>query len=310
MKHFLFLTAFFALSLHAVHTVDFDISMRETVALTAARPGVFAQWYEVCKNIYERNHPDSMRSHDEMMIPPIFHSIWLGKKFPTEYEYFYESWRTHHPEWLFIFWTDNPVNYDKGEVVVHSFEELDYVMQSGSTQFTVVDTRELVFDNRVFFDETDSYGERSDILKWEVVYRYGGVYIDSDFECLAPLDELHYRYEFYTGIQPLDTNMVQLGAALYGATPQHPILEHCVETIKDDRHNPQVVIKTGPIHFTRSFIAVAPGCEHVVALPASYFYPCGYEQRGQPAEVWQMPESLAVHHWAGSWLKPEAFVQG
>ncbi len=46
-----------------------------------------------------------------------------------------------------------------------------------------------------------------------------------------------------------------------------------------------------------------------IALPASYFYPCGYEQRGTDRELWCKAESYAVHHWAGSWLKKEAFVR-
>jgi len=27
----------------------------------------------------------------------------------------------------------------------------------------------------------------------------GGLYVDTDFECLAPFDELHASLEFYTG---------------------------------------------------------------------------------------------------------------
>ena len=45
----------------------------------------------------------------------------------------------------------------------------------------------------------------------------------------------------------------------------------------------QIIVKTGPVHFTRVFAHFAgkTGLRDV-ALPASYFYPCCYEQRGTP----------------------------
>ncbi len=88
------------------------------------------------------------------------------------------------------------------------------------------------------------------------------------------------------------------------------MLRRCVETIKDNRDVQQIVIKTGPIHFTKSCIAAAGrGKEIDVVLPASYLYPQGYKQKGTARFEWWQPESFAVHHWAGSWLKPEARVK-
>ena len=78
--------------------------------------------------------------------------------------------------------------------------------------------------------------------------------------------------------------------------------------IKNNQHIAQIVAKTGPLHFTYCFMLEAgKDGRRDSALPASYFYPCGYEQRGMSPDCWQMPESYAVHHWAGSWLKPEGF---
>ena len=90
----------------------------------------------------------------------------------------------------------------------------------------------------------------------------------------------------------------------------HPVLKAGVEHIKNHQHIKQIVVKTGPIHFTKTFLSMAgkTGLRDI-ALPASYFYPCGYEQRGTAKDLWCKAESYAVHHWAGSWLKPEAFVR-
>lgn len=294
--------------------VDFDASMRKHEHQAVLdRGGSTAGWmYDFFKGLYEKNSPEKIADSQQLKIPRIMHHVWLGGKLPAEYEPYWHSWLAQHPDWTFIFWSDNPSNFDKGVVVVRSFDELEhYITDANSNaQYVVVDVRQLKFDNRDIYDAAINYGEKSDILKWEIVYRFGGVYIDTDFECLKRLDAFHYQYDCYTGLQPLDTNLVQLGAALYGACPGHPIMRSCVEGVRANAHIMQIVHKTGPLHFTRCFIMNA--CKQGmidVALPASYLYPCGYEQRGQQRQYWQQPESYAVHHWAGSWLKPEGFVK-
>ena len=267
--------------------------------------------YTIFKDLYAQHNFETLSPSDEMRIPRIIHIMWLGGKLPQEFDAYVASWKKYHPQWTILFWTDNNTNYDQGSETFFSFAELEKRLQSvkGGEQL-VINATNLQYDNKIFYDKAINYGEKSDILKWEIVYRFGGVYVDTDFECLQPLDPYHYTFDFYTGVQPLDTNMVQLGAALYGAIPHHPILKGCVETIKDNQAINQIVVKTGPIHFTKVFVYLAGKTGfRDVALPASYFYPCGYEQRGTPKEEWCQNESAAVHHWAGSWLKPEATVR-
>ncbi len=166
----------------------------------------------------------------------------------------------------------------------------------------------ITLQNQDLYDIARNYGERSDILKYELVYKFGGFYVDTDFECLKPIDPLHYAYDFYVGIQPLDTNIAQLGAALFGAWPGHPVLKHTIESIRQNK-SPQIIVKTGPVHFTRAFFRSGGRSGTIdMPLPASYLYPMDYRQKGKPRSEWDTPEAFAVHHWEGSWLNPEAFV--
>lgn len=288
--------------------IDFDQSMQINKHQHLLKSENIAYLLNFFKTLYTKNNFLNIKPNASLKIPKLIHQIWLGGKLPAEYHDFRASWIYHHPNWQFIFWTDSTLNYDQG-AVVDSFATLEKALKN-NVKFIVVDIKSILFDNRIFFDKATNYGESSDILKWEIVYRFGGLYVDTDYECLKPLDQLHYMYDFYTGIVPLDTNFSQLGAALYGATPGHPIMQQCVLGIKDNQHIAQIVIKTGPIHFTKSFCKAAMDQQHQIniALPASYFYPCGYEQRGQPQQIWHKPEAFAVHHWAGSWLKPSGFL--
>ncbi|MDR3550083.1 MAG: glycosyltransferase [Candidatus Babeliales bacterium] len=232
------------------------------------------QLYLFFKNLYEKNNLSVISPQATLKIPKIIHQIWLGGPLPDAFKKFVATWHEHHlgGDWRYKLWTDE-------------------------------DVESFGLYNKKLYDESDSVGVKSDIFKWEIIYRYGGVYVDTDFECLKSLEILHYTYDFYTGIQPLDTQFLQLGAALYGAVPGHPILKHCIETIKDDWHKKGAPAKSGPIHFTKSFYAVAGQNNSLdIALPAYYFYPLGCEDTELKRAEWIGNGAYAVHHWAKSWM--------
>lgn len=288
--------------------VDFDASMMihnvipEKIAFTE-------QLIQKARMLYDRYNPWVIPTKEVPVIPRIIHHVWFGKPVSLADKQLRETWFAFHPGWRFILWTDRYEN-DQKAYRVSSLQELSNALTDPNILRIVVDVSMLQFDNRCFFDQAINYGEKSDIIKYEIVYQLGGMYVDFDFECLKSFADLFDRYDFFIGIQPFDTNVEQLGAALFAAKPNHPILRHAVATIKDDRHYVPIVVKTGPIHFSRSFIAMAGSASNVdIAFPASFFYPCGYTQQGQERALWMQPESYAVHHWAGSWLKADAFVK-
>lgn len=263
--------------------IDFNTAMQtasflRSVATTQQVVGIEGTALMHCfKSLYDANNPSRIKPSSALRIPKIIHHVWLGSEVPDEFKEFMQSWIDMHMEgWQYFLWTDEEV-------------------------------AKIKLFNQKFYDATDNYGVKSDIVKWEVVYRYGGVYVDTDFECLKPLDILHYTYDFYTGIQPLDTQFVQLGAALFGAVPGHPILKHCIETIKDDWHHKGAPTKTGPVHFTKSFFAVAGKSDLIdIAFPAYYFYPQGCQERALLYDSWKKNGAYAIHHWAKSWM-PKQF---
>lgn len=263
--------------------IDFDASMDLEHYKEKLDPLWGLPVYQCLKRVYQKNNLRCVTYSKKLRIPKVIHQIWLGSPVPPEYRWLQETWIKNHPGWEYRLWTDT---------------EAEAFMQKQDPELYG------------YYQEAINYGEKSDILKWLIIYTYGGLYTDiPDYECLRPLDMFHHCYDFYTGVQPLSTSIVQLGAALFAACPRHPVLKHCIETLKRDHHIIQIVAKTGPVHFTKSFCAVAPHLNTpVVALPASYFYPRAYFQTFEERALWCKPESFAVHHWAGSWLKKEGFV--
>jgi len=214
--------------------------------------------YDFFKEIYENINPAVVEHDSKLIIPKIIHQIWLGSPVPESFVALQQSWIEHHVGrgWMYKLWTD-------------------------------ADVAQMQLYNQEYYDATDNYGVKSDILRWEIIYAFGGVYVDMDYECLRSLDDLHYTYDFYTALQPLDTFFVQLGAALFGAKPGHPILKHCIETIKNDWHLQGAPKKTGPVHFTKSFYACAGADENKdIAFPALYFYPLGSQEIQENRSGW------------------------
>lgn len=229
--------------------------------------------YDFFKQLYEHNISALASPSDELKIPKIIHQIWLGSPVPEVFEPLMRSWIEHHcgREWRYKLWRDE-------------------------------DVAKLGLHNQTFYDATDNYGVKSDIARLEIIYRYGGVYVDMDYECLQPLDALHYVYDFYTALQPLDTSFVQLGSALFGARPGHPIIKQCILGIKESWHEKGAPKKTGPVHFTKVFYATAGRDSCDIAFPAFYFYPLASRQISGDKEIWKRDGAFAVHWWAKSWM--------
>jgi mannosyltransferase OCH1-like enzyme len=266
--------------------IDFDVSMK----LNPNDPKITREWgkpiIQVLKLLYERNSAKKITYSDHARIPKIIHQIWLGSAFPEKYRSWQESWKKYHPDWEYRLWTDADI--EKLHALGNFF----------------------IGNTYKFYQEATNYGEKSDVLKILLIYYYGGLYVDTDFECLKSLEVLHHCYDLYIGIQPMDVAYIQLGYALFAAHPRHPLIRKVIDTLSTTRHIQEIVCRTGPLMITRCFAEQAlstPG--PIVALPASYFYPQGYDQRHEPPAHWMKKESFAVHWWEGSWLKPEANMQ-
>jgi mannosyltransferase OCH1-like enzyme len=263
---------------------DFDVSMKtdkymQTILETIQIAGYDGlNFISLCRNLYNANQPGCLAFQDTPKIPKIIHQIWIGSPVPEVLEKYRTSWLKKHARegWTYILWTDEKV----AKIKLH---------------------------NQKYYDAAENLAHKADMLRYEIVYQFGGVYIDMDFECLQPLDLFHYGYDFYTALQPLDTNLAQLGLALFGAVPKHPILKHAILTIKKDWEQKGVTRKSGPVHFTKSFVAMAGKDNRIdIAFPASYFYPLGAFEVIVHRRKWLEEGAFAVHWWAKSWM-PENF---
>jgi len=140
------------------------------------------------------------------------HQIWLGTKpLPREFAIWQQTWSRHFPDWTLRLWTD---------------EDLPALLPQ------MIDS--------TAFDHHLNVALRSDVLRLELLRLYGGIYMDTDFECLRNFEALLREGCFHYG----DESALRPANSLLAAPRGHPFLEHMLSSIA--RHLKSVVPRGGP----------------------------------------------------------------
>src|ERR1700722_3316250 len=126
------------------------------------------------KKLYDKNFDKSLTPTDSAKIPSTLHLIWLGPQaFPQASLKNISSWIDKHPTWTVKFWTDSdqPSPHPKMQKVLIQDSHLPNLLSC--------------------YYLSDSFGERSELLRYEILFAEGGVYIDHDLLCLSNLDRFN-----------------------------------------------------------------------------------------------------------------------
>jgi mannosyltransferase OCH1-like enzyme len=284
------------------NAVDFHTSMHRNPFHDSDFARSNASW-QFAERLFKDAVVDNLAYSDQTRIPLYLHHIWLGSPLPDYAKRFRQTWIDLCADWTFILWADFP-SLDYGDVILYSFSELEeYLAQENRSRFIVMDMRAVRLHNHVALHErAKNYGVKSDLIRYEALYHVGGLYVDTDFECLKPFDELHYALDFYIGIAYDYPHCFSLLNGLMSSAPHHPLLKEVIEQLHD---KPSIdnnsLMYTGPHFLTEVFLDVVPHIKsRVVAFPLTYFYPMPNET-AFGKDHWIEPESYAVHHWKKSW---------
>ena len=170
------------------------------------------------KIVYEQHVNYQWDVRPTFRIPKIVHLIWLGPSpFPIESIENIRTWLAHHPSWTFYFWTDRKRMPPCKDLQLRYIKDFTF-------QFLADE-----------FQESQNWGEKSDILRYEILYQIGGIYIDHDANCLRPFDGLHTGYDFYAGLEmpheKIGARALTVGIGLMGAKPYHPVIWGAIQMI-------------------------------------------------------------------------------
>lgn len=209
-------------------------------------------------------------------IPPILHCCWFGsKEMPKDQAAYLQTWKEICPNYIVMVWNES--NYD--------LNACRYVREAY---------------------ETKNYAFVSDYVRMDVVYHYGGIYLDTDVELKQNLDWLRkYKAFFAYGKWPA----VNSGCG-FGAEPHSELIRE----IRDcPRKNISFVMENGRLNKTtncyyESVILEKHGFRmdfltqivEDVLLLSPLFFPSITHMNILESESSFI---MAQHHDAGSWRK-------
>jgi len=135
------------------------------------------------------------------MIPKIIHQIWIG---PIDPPYnLINTWKTNHPDYEFILWTADEI-----------------------------ERRGIVFECAKQIEIMNEWCGKADIIRYEILHKYGGFYFDADSVCIHPIDEYFSKC---VGFATYENEVCREGLIAngnMGFVPNHSILRDMIDYIK------------------------------------------------------------------------------
>jgi mannosyltransferase OCH1-like enzyme len=196
------------------------------------------------------------------MIPKVIHYCWFGgKEKPDIVKKCIQSWKKYCPDWKIIEW--NETNFD--------ISQIDYMKEAY---------------------ELEKWAFVSDVARLLVIYRYGGIYLDTDVELLAPMEFIINNNAFF--VFESDRNIATgLG---FGAVKEHK----SVKVMLDYYTGKHFIIKGKPC-----MIPCPAGNSESLQKRYKQFIRNGENQKFSGIEILSLQQysKVAKHHGTGSWIE-------
>lgn len=136
-----------------------------------------------------------------MSIPKIIHQLWIGPK-PRPSK-FMDTWKDKNPDFEYISWNEE------------EFKK-----------------RGIVFECQNKIDSIEEINGKADIIRWELLWRYGGVFLDADSICIEPIDDVLMKCIAFAGYENEEARQQLVATGTMGFLVNHPLCRGAIEWIK------------------------------------------------------------------------------
>lgn len=210
-------------------------------------------------------------------IPKVIHYCWFGgSPLPELAEKCIESWKKYCPDYEIIRWDENNFDINCNQYVKEAYEARKWAFVT-------------------------------DFVRLYTVYKYGGIYLDTDVELLKSLDDL-LDYSGFIGFENREFINTGLG---FGASKNNGIIYQMladykeIPFIKEDgtydlttcpHRNTKALIKKGlTLNNSKQII------DNVIFLPIEFLNPKEYET----GRISLTDNTYSIHHFSSSWHTAE-----
>jgi len=211
------------------------------------------------------------------MIPQIIHQTWKTHDIPKKWLPFANQVKDLNPDWEYKLWTD----VDNDDFVKSEYPD--------------------------FYENFKGFSRgimRADVIRYLIMYKLGGVYLDLDYEMLQPFD-----FGSHSIVLPKNRSIAYgdkqdtLGNCIFASEPRHQFWADVISDLKD---NPpivtdysQIIDATGPGLLTR--IYNDHDYKDIYTPDRLIYHPPSPNNRRDIKKIKDNGVSLGIHHPWGSW---------
>lgn len=213
---------------------------------------------------------------EQLMIPKRIHRLWFGPRpMPQAYQEYGVKWAAMHPDWELTDWTYDNLPPLRNQALFDTCGWNWGGIAGAGKQSSAVAV------------------QRADIAAYELVWRFGGVYVNCDLEPLKPLNPLcdsdgPLAWASASPEPPYISNAILAG------TKQHPFWDAVIRILPlHVAANPMRPMnqQTGPFLLTD----VAKAVDGLTVHDSELFHPYSYSQMAVEGGVF--PDAYTEHHW-------------
>lgn len=298
-------TAYF----EGLHTGNYDTEVGEKLKITKFTPA---------KPFYKSPaHTNKHRKRTAGGIPKIIHQIWIGSQIPPKHALYMATW-ANYDDWEYKLWDNKTVTKENFPM---TWKYIQKAIKEG-LRIGSLNTK---------------YAQVGDLMRLEILYRYGGVYVDANIERLKDITPLFSNPKTKFAV----SNEKTCGFFCYGGSSMRFISNSFIASTKHNHNlkhllSPSVLNKinfkniyvneeTGP-YFLGKYLDT-DNCS-ITLIPTNLIYPVGiavpnkcYKQKPfKTANITfkdskskstyiqypcnQYPMSYAIKYWdsGGSWM--------
>lgn len=239
------------------------------------------------------------------MIPKIIHYCWFGHNpLPESAQKCIASWRKYLPDYEIWQWSEEPLHDNDN---VNDNKLCDKIL--GFDVNSIPYTREAY--------EVKKYAFVSDYARFWILYKYGGLYFDTDVEVIKPMDDIIERGPFM-GIEvpAVDGGYPKVAPGLgLGVTPNHELYKALLEKYatlrfknKDGSLNQKTIVIYNSEVLQEKGLRPTNEIQEVAGVwiyPADYFNPLD----SLTGRLKRTGNTRTIHWYMNSWDDRSQFVQ-
>ena len=178
-------------------------------------------------------------------IPKIIHQLWIGPK-PRPSK-FMATWKEKHPDYEYIMWNE--------EELIRRGLRLECISK---------------------INEIEEINGKADIIRWEILFHYGGLFIDADSICIEPFNYLMEQNKPFCGYENENVRQGLVATGTMAFPKNHLLPRGAIDYIKANQVSRAKTGKmawqtVGPELLTK--LLQSNLFKEVVIYPSYYFLP-------------------------------------